>query len=133
MATRTAVDDLTARNNTFVSLYIDKEPVGRVQQLTEHVDNNVQALAELGRDRMVELQKGITEYSFTVSSFYVKADKMDLLKSGKPFSLRIAENGSETITQFDKCMLDTLKRSYTIGQAAIGQEATIKVIGAPIA
>jgi len=131
MAISTAVGDITARNNTSVELLVDGNAVGRIQQFTENVDNNVQVLAELGRDYMVEMQKGVTEYSFTVNSFYVKSDVMDDLKAGVPFTLSITENGTETVTHFDKCMLDTLKRSYTVGQAAIGQEATIRVIGTP--
>lgn len=127
-----AIDALQLRNNTFVALILDGQRVGRVQQFSQSRNNNVQVVAELGRDVMVEMLKGIEQYTFTIASFYCRVDVMDNLKGGDPFSLAIRDEGAgttEVVESFASCMITSLTRDYTTGQAAIGQNAQVVTIG----
>lgn len=133
-----SIDQITARNNTGVTILFGGKRVGRIQQMRASQNNNVQVLAELGRQYMVEMKKGITAYSFSVSTFLVRADVMQPLKDGKVFSLTIRDENNidvegtgaaEVIDTFSRCMIASLDRDYTVGQAAIGQSATIQVVG----
>lgn len=131
MALSPSTDTVNARNNTLISLLVDGQRVGRVQQFHEDQNNNVQVMAELGRDYMVELQKGITSYSFTIATFYVRSDIMDDLKAGLVFGLSVVDSGAggEVLEQFSRCMIGSLSRDWTIGQAAVGQNAQVVVAG----
>jgi hypothetical protein len=131
-----SIDNITARNNTLVVLSIDGKAVGRIQQFRQDQNNNVQVLAELGREFMVEMQKGITSYSFSISKFLVHSDVMDTLKNGAVFALTIKDTGtiatagnSEILESFARCMITSVSRDYTIGQAAIGVNASVVTIG----
>src|SRR3954470_6820775 len=84
-------DNINARNNTKVYLVIDGQRVGRVQSFSESIANNVQVLAELGRQYMVELKKGITSYTFSIAKFYCRSDVSDKIKLGSVFSLMIRD------------------------------------------
>lgn len=131
-----SIDNITARNNTLVVLSIDGSAVGRIQQFRQDQNNNVQVLAELGREYMVEMQKGITSYSFSISKFLVHADVMDSLKNGAVFALTLKDTStiptagnSEVLESFARCMITSVSRDYTIGQAAIGVNASVVTIG----
>lgn len=128
-----SIDGVTARNNTLIDILIDGARVGRVQSFREDVSNNVQVLAELGRAYMVELKKGITSYSFTISRFYTRSDVFDSLKKGKVFGLSVADQSVagnvETLEHFDRCMIQSISSDYTVGQASVGQNATVVVVG----
>lgn len=135
MATLTAplpsIDGLVARNNTLINLLINGLRVGRVQQFREDINNNVQVLAELGSAYMVQLNKGITSYSFSISRFTCRNDAMDLLKKGQVFGLEVQDrgDGGASLEYFPSCAIASISSDYTIGQASVGQNATIAVIG----
>jgi hypothetical protein len=132
MSNPAAIDALQARNNTLVVLVVDGQRVGRIQQFSEQINNNVQVLAELGRAYMVEMQKGITQYSFSIASFYCHQDIMDRLKLGAVFGLSVQDLGNssaEVLEYFPRCMITSLGRDYTVGQAAIGQSAQVLTVG----
>ncbi len=133
---KSSVDKLTARNSTGVIIKINDERVGRVQSFREDINNNVQVLAELGRQYMAEMKKGVTSYSFTISKFYVRSDVMDDIKLGAVFTLRVTDQtpgdrprGREVLEYFPRCMVTSLSRDYTIGQASVGENASIVTIG----
>lgn len=132
MSVNASIDGVTARNNTFVVLQLDGRNIGRVQQFREDINNNVQVLAELGREYMVEMQKGITAYSFSISRFYCVADYIDALKLGAVFSLAVRDQtnpAAEILESFPRCMMTSVSRDYTIGQAAIGENASVVTVG----
>lgn len=131
-----SIDGIHSRNNTLVVISINGSAVGRVQQFREDQNNNVQVLAELGREYMVEMQKGITSYSFSISKFLTHGDVMDSLKNGQVFSLTVKDTStiatagnSEILETFSRCMITSLSRDFTIGQAAIGVNASVVTIG----
>lgn len=128
-----SIDNVTARNNTLIIIQFNGQRVGRVQQFREGITNNVQVLAELGRAYMVEMKKGITAYSFSISKFMCRNDVMDQLKLGAVFSLSIRDEGvglgAETIEYFPSCMINSMSRDYTIGQASVGESAEVVTIG----
>lgn len=126
-----SIDSLIARNNTLINLLINGQRVGRVQQFREDINNNVQVLAELGSAFMVQLNKGITSYSFSLSRFYCRTDAMDLLKKGQVFGLEVQDrgDGGASLEYFPSCSIAQLSRDYTVGQASIGENATVAVIG----
>lgn len=137
MANPAAVDAIQSRNNTFVTIKLDGQRVGRIQSFRENQTNNVQVLAELGRDVMAEMLRGIKSYSFSIASFYCHTDAMDRIKNGAVFSLEVrdeaAVGGAEVLEYFARCMVQSLSRDYTVGQAAIGQNAEVVCIGEGIA
>lgn len=133
-----AVDGIYSRNSTRIYLLVNGQRVGRVQQFREDIANNVQVLAELGNAYMAELKKGITRYSFTIARFYARNDVMDDLKLGRVFSIAVRDqnlvsdggNGrSQQLEYFPACMIDNMSRDYTIGQASVGENATVVTIG----
>lgn len=128
-----SIDGITARNNTLVNLIMAGQRIGRVQQFREDINNNVQVLAELGNAYMVQFNKGITSYSFTIARFYCRADVFDELKLGAPFGLSVRDDGigagAETLEYFPSCSIASLSRDYTVGQASVGENATVVVIG----
>lgn len=126
-----SLDGLIARNNTLINLLINGQRVGRVQQFREDINNNVQVLAELGSAFMVQLNKGITSYSFSLSRFTCRQDAMDVLKKGQVFGLEVqdAGDGGVSLEYFPSCAIASLSRDYTIGQASVGENASVAVIG----
>lgn len=134
--TSRSIDQVAGRNNTLITIKLDGRRVGRVQQFREDQSNNVQVLAELGRDVMVEMLRGIRSYSFTIASFYCHQDVMDQLKDGAVFSLDVTDEnagvGSEVLEHFSRCMIQSVSRDYTVGQAAVGQNAAVVVVGSGV-
>lgn len=129
-----SIDGITARNNTLVVILFNGQRVGRVQNFRENINNNVQVLAELGRAYMAEMKKGITVYTFSITRFMCRADVMDQLKLGAVFSLGVRDEGvgggrTETIEYFPSCMINSLARDYTIGQASVGESVEVVTIG----
>lgn len=133
-----SVDSIIARNNTGVVIVLNGQKVGRVQSIREDISNNVQVLSELGRAYAVELKKGITTYTFSIASFYCRSDVMDKLKLGEIFSLVIRDEktvgsdgtGSpENLEYFERCAFQSVSRDYTVGQASVGQNAQVVVVG----
>lgn len=133
-----AIDNIVTRNNTGVTLSINGVRVGRVQQFQESRANNVQVLAELGSQYMVEMKRGIIAFTFSISSFYVRADVMDRLKNGTPFSLTVRDLNNidvegtgiaEVLESFPRCMITSVNRTFTNGAAAVGQDAQVVTIG----
>lgn len=133
-----AIDSLFSRNSTRISILYDGQRVGRVQSVRADMDNNVQVLAELGTAYMAELKKGITRYSFTIAKFYARSDVMDLLKLGRVFSLAlhdsnlVSDGGSgrpQVLEYFSQCMMTSVSRDYTVGQATVGENASVVTIG----
>lgn len=156
-----SIDHIVSRNAAQVNLAV-KVPgsgwqrVGRVQSFSEDITNNVQVLSEIGSQFMVELKKGITQFSFSIAKFYCHSDLFDELASGMTFGLQIQdfspdatnENintgintpsgsgpliwGNTTpviLEQFESCAFNTVSRSYNNGQVTVGQNATVVVIG----
>lgn len=132
-----AVDSIESRNNTHILLVYNGQRVGRVQQFSKEANNNVQVLAELGRDYMVEMLRGIRSYSFRVSKFLVRNDVVDALRNGEVFSIAVqddtnaASTGVEVLENFSRCAITSISESYTTGQATIVQDAQIVTIGVP--
>lgn len=126
-----SIDNLTARNNTSVTIAFRGQRVGRVQQFRSSQANNVQVLSELGRDFMVEMQKGLTVFTFSISSFFLRNDVFETIRNGETFGLVVADSAglAETLDQFDQCMLQSLDRSYSAGAVTVGQDASIVAIG----
>jgi hypothetical protein len=134
-----SIDNITARNSTSVVLIADGQRVGRVQSFREDISNNVQVLAELGRAFNAEMKKGVTTYTFSIAKFYCRSDVMDQLKLGKVFAISIKDEATspdypagsavEILETFPRCMIQSLSRDYTIGQASVGENATVVTIG----
>lgn len=126
-----STDTLTTRNNTLIVLTMNGQRVGRVQQFSEEINNNVQVLAEIGRDYMVELQRGIVSYTFSMAKFLARADVFDDLKLGKVFGLAVTDTGAgnEVIEYFPRCMMSSVSLSWAVGQAAVGVNAQVAVVG----
>jgi hypothetical protein len=132
-----SLDQLTARNNTKIYLAINGSRVGRVQQMSHDRSNNVQVLSELGRDVAVELAKGITIHTFTIARFFCRNDVFGGIQNGEPFSLSIrdtaasdgAQASTEVLEYFRQCMVQSISRSFTNGQATVAQNATVVAIG----
>lgn len=127
----TAIDKLASRNNTAVTITLRGQRVGRVQQFRSSQANNVQVIAELGRDYMVEMAKGLTVFSFSISTFFVRGDVFEPIRNGEAFGLVITDSAgvAEVIDSFDQCMLQSLDRSYAAGAVTIGQDASVVAIG----
>lgn len=127
-----SLDTLTSRNNTAVTIKFKGSTVGRIQQFRSSQSNNVQVIAELGRAFMVEMSAGVRQFSFAVSTFYVRNDAIDALRKGEVFSLVVSDatgGTAETLTSFDQCMIQSLSRTYAAGAVTIGQDAEIVAIG----
>lgn len=126
-----SIDGVLARNNTLVVLTFAGQRVGRIQQFREDINNNVQVLAELGSAYMVQMNKGITSYSFSVSKFYCRTDVMDDLKLGKVFGISLVDQGAggEVLEYFPRCMMTNVSRDYTVGQASVGENASVVTVG----
>lgn len=132
-----SIDSVTSRNNTGVTIILNGLRVGRVQSFREDQANNVQVLAELGSAYMVEMQKGITVYTFQIARFLSRNDVFDALKNGAVFTLATRENitaadgtpVAESLAYFGRCMIQSISRDYTVGQAAIGVNAQVVTVG----
>lgn len=132
-----STDAIQARNSTKVNLAFqipggNWARVGRVQSMSEDISNNVQVLMELGSQFAVELKKGITTFSFSIARFYVHTDVFDGLSNGATFAMQITDdsgNGSVVLEQFQSCAINTISRSFQQGQATVGQNASVVVIG----
>lgn len=133
-----AVDAITSRNSTRISIVVNGARVGRVQSFNENISNNVQVLAELGRAYMAEIKKGITSYSFSIAKFYARNDAFEALKLGAIFSLEIRDENlvsdggtgvAESLEYFPMCAMQSVSLDYTIGQATVGQNASVVTIG----
>lgn len=132
-----STDNINARNNTKVFILINGSRVGRVQSFSESIANNVQVLAELGNQYMVELKKGITSYSFSIAKFYCRSDVSDTIKNGQVFSLMIqdtapgdqAQAAAQVLELFQNCMVQSIDRSFTAGQATVAENAQVVTIG----
>jgi uncharacterized membrane protein YjfL (UPF0719 family) len=126
-----AIDTLASRNNTAVTITLGGQRVGRVQQFRSSQANNVQVIAELGRDYMVEMAKGLTVFSFSISTFYVRNDLFDTIRNGQTFGLVITDGAgvAEVLDAFDQCMLQSVDRSYAAGAVTVGQDAAVVAIG----
>lgn len=126
-----ALDAITARNNTAITIAFNGQRVGRIQQFSESQANNVQVFGELGRDYMIEMQKGMTAFTFSISSFYVRNDVMDTLRGGAVFGLVLTDGAgvAETIDTFQQCMITSLNRSYSSGAVTVGQDASVVALG----
>lgn len=140
-----SIDGLASRNATRVNLAIRLPGgawarVGRIQQVSEDISNNVQVLTELGSQVAVEMKKGITTYSFSISRFYVRSDVFDQLRNGAIFGLMITDDsgvlpngggGSSIILeQFAQCAITSISRSFGQGQTTVAQNASVVTIGA---
>jgi hypothetical protein len=138
-----SIDSTFSRNATRINVAI-KLPggawarVGRVQSIQEDIANNVQVLAELGSQVMVELKKGITQFTFSIAKMYVRSDVFDQLRDGAIFGLMISDdsavvpNGggrSIVLEQFKSCALTSVSRTFTSGQATVAQNASVVTIG----
>lgn len=134
-----SLDNIAARSSTEVVIVFNGQKVGRVQSFREDITNNIQVLAELGRAFNVELKKGVTTYTFTISRFYCRSDVIDQLKLGSIFSLAVRDEATvpinsgggqaETLEFFPKCAMQSVSRDYTIGAATVGENATVVTIG----
>ena len=126
-----AIDQLASRNNTAVTITLGGQRIGRIQQFRSSQANNVQVIAELGRDYMVEMAKGLTVFSFSISTFFIRNDKFDAIRNGETFGLVMTDSAgtAEVIDSFDQCMLQSLDRSYADGAVTIGQDASVVAIG----
>ena len=126
-----SIDGVTARNNTKVYIEVNGKRVGRVQSFREDITNNVQVLDELGSAYAVELNKGITHYTFTIARFYCQRDVLEPLKLGQIFSLKVRDYGasSETLEYFKHCAIQSISRDFTVGQAVVAENATVVVAG----
>lgn len=134
-----SIDNVLARNSTKVFIQINGARVGRVQQFSETINNNVQVLTELGRAYAAELKKGITTYSFSIARFYCHSDVLEPLKLGAIFSLLVRDAGDvaedglsgvgETLELFQQCAINTISREITNGQASIVENAQVVTIG----
>lgn len=132
-------DALYARNATRIYLNVTlpggkPQRVGRVQSMREDITNNVQVLDELGRAYAVELKKGITHYTFSIAKFYCRSDVFDSLKLGSIFGLSISDHNNaysaySTLEYFSRCAITAISRDFTIGQAVVGENATVVTIG----
>jgi hypothetical protein len=132
---------ITSRNATRINLKINNSRVGRVQSLGRSANNNIQVLRELGAQVAVELKKGISEYTFTISKMWVRNDVIDELEQGKVFELEtVDESGvnpvsgggsSEVLDLFKYCAINSLDRQYTAGQATVATNISVVVIGQP--
>lgn len=138
MSEPAAVDGIYSRNSTRIEIVFNGQKVGRVQSMREDITNNVQVLRELGYAYAAEMKKGVTEYRFSIARFYARNDVMDALKGGRVFSLAlqdqnlVSDGGSgrpQVLEYFAKCMIDSISRDYTIGQASVGENATVVAIG----
>jgi hypothetical protein len=91
----------------------------------------VQVIAELGRDYMVEMAKGLTVFSFSISSFYVRNDVVDGLRNGQSFGLVITDGAgvAEVLDSFAQCMMQSIDRSYAAGAVTVGQDCSVVAIG----
>jgi hypothetical protein len=132
---------ITSRNATRINLRINNKRVGRVQTLGRSAANNIQVLRELGAQVAVELKKGISEYSFSITKMWVRNDVIDELEQGAIFELEtVDESGinpvsgsgtSEVLDLFKYCSINSLDRQYTAGQATIAANVSVVTIGQP--
>lgn len=137
---------ITSRNATRVNLVITApggkpQRVGRVQSINRSVNNNVQVLRELGAQVLVELKKGITEYTFSIAKMWIRNDVFDELEQGAIFELQTQDESANTplntagqteiLDVFKQCAFNTLDRQYAAGQATIMASGTVVVIGQP--
>lgn len=143
---------LSSRNATRINLSIEvtnpstgkpeQKRVGRILTLSESVNNNMQALRELGAQVLVELKKGITEYSFTIDKMWVRGDYFDELIQGAIFSLETVDEGgvnpgnptaggSEALEVFKYCAIDSAQKTITAGQATVAFSVRVVTIGQP--
>lgn len=144
MPVSASVDSVVARNNSKVYIVVNGAAVGRVQSISESIANNVQVLDELGSQFAVELKKGITHYTFQIARFYCRSDAFEAIKLGQVFSLEIhdrsnvasfsndplAGGGAEEILEkFSRCAITSLTRDYSVGQASVGENASVVAIG----
>jgi hypothetical protein len=132
MAFSANLDNLSSRNNTAVTILLNGSRVGRIQQFRVSQANNVQVIAELGRDYMIEMAKGLTVFTFAISTFYTRNDAFEAIRAGNPFGLSISDASggvAEVIDQFNHCMVQSLDRSFSAGAVTIGQDASVVAIG----
>lgn len=135
---------ISSRNATRINLVLhingERRRIGRVLTLSKSVNNNVQALRELGSQVLVELKKGISEYSFTISKMYTRTDAFDLLAQGAIFELETLDSGLivpgsgnsgnvEVLDLFQNCAVNTFQQSITAGQATVATSVSVVVIG----
>lgn len=141
-----AGQSIVSRNATRINLRIAKpgggyERIGRIQSMSRDANNNVQVLRELGAQVLVELKKGISEYTFTIAKMFVRNDPFEELEQGAIFAIEtVDESGISPVTGggssslldvFNYCAINTIGRSYVAGQATVALNATVVTIGQP--
>lgn len=133
-----SLDSTYSRNATRINLSIALPGgkfarVGRVQSVSQNISNNVQVLAELGSQVMVELKKGISVYTFSIAKMYVISDVFDQLRAGQIFGLELSDNSNPSaaiiLEHFKQCALTSVSRTFTQGQATVAQDASVVTIG----
>ena len=142
-----SIDGAISRSAVKVYITINGVAVGRVQTITESVNNNVQRLMEFGTQFAVELKKGITTYDFQIARLFTRSDAFEAIKLGQVFGLEIldrsniadfstdplvAGGNTEVLEMFTSCALNTWTRTYNSGQATVAENASVMAIGAGI-
>lgn len=135
---------VSSRNATRINLVLhiegERRRIGRVLTLSKSANNNMQALREIGSQVLVELKKGISEYSFTISKMWTRADAFDLLAQGAIFELETLDSGLivpgsnetgnvEVLDLFKYCAVNSYQQTYTAGQATVASSVSVVTIG----
>ena len=133
-----SIDGIYARNATHINLRVSLPNgayarVGRVLSVSRQQSNNVQVLAELGSQVMVELKKGITQYNFSISKLYVHNDVFDQIADGAVFGMELtddtASGGGVILDQFSRCAINSISVSYGAGQVTVAEDCQVVTIG----